>query len=108
MQELKEKTQGFLSEKEEELAYSKENLFKMTNIFDWSESDKRLDRIKENGGVTAFEHNLEDLLLNHCFAYDLSKEITKEMPMIKASAMALAVQGTSQNTEGSVGGFKNL
>ena len=108
MQELKEKTQGFLSEKEEELAYSKENLFKMTNIFDWSESDKRLERIKENGGVEAFEHNLEDLLLNHCFAYDLSKEITKEMPMIKASAMALAVQGTSQNTEGSVGGFKNL
>ena len=108
MQELKEKTQGFLSDAEEELLYKKENIFRMSNVFDWGESDKRLDKIKENGGVNAFEHNLEDLVLNHCFAYDLSKEMNKEMPMIKASALALSVQGTTQNTKESAGGFKNI
>ena len=74
----------------------------MNNVFDWCESDKRLDKIQENGGVNAFEHNLEDLVLHHCFAYDLSKEMNKEMPMIKASAIALAVQGVTQNDENSV------
>lgn len=107
-QELKERAQGFLSEEEEEILYSKENLFKMTNVFDWGESDKRLDKIKDNGGVNAFEHNLEDLLLHHCFAYDLSKEMNKELPMIKASAISLAVQGATQNTQESQGGFKNI
>lgn len=108
MQELKEKAQGFLSSEEEAMAYAKQNIFTMNNVFDWSESDKRLDRIQENGGVNAFEHNLEDLVLHHCFAYDLSKEMTKEMPIIKASAIALAVQGTIQNDAGSRGGFANL
>ena len=59
----------------------------MNNIFDWGESDKRLDKIKDNGGTDAFEHNIEDLLLHHCFAYDLSKEIDKEMPLIKAASI---------------------
>ena len=108
MQELKEKTQGFLSPEEEALAYAKQNIFNMNNVFDWSESDKRLDKIQENGGVNAFEHNLEDLVLHHCFAYDLSKEMNKEMPMIKASAIALAVQGVTQNDEHSADGFKNI
>lgn len=105
LQEMKEKAQGFLTEEEERLAYAKENIFKMNNMFDWGESDKRLDKIKDNGGVNAFEHNLEDLLLHHCFAYDVSKEMQKEMPMIKASALALAVQGSNQNNKD---GFKNL
>ena len=108
MQELKEKTQGFLSPEEEALSYAKQNIFNMNNVFDWSESDKRLDKIQENGGVNAFEHNLEDLVLHHCFAYDLSKEMSKEMPMIKASAIALAVQGVTQNDEHSADGFKNI
>lgn len=107
-QEMKERALGFLTEEEEKLAYAKENIFKMNNIFDWGESDKRLDKIKDNGGVNAFEHNIEDLLLHHCFAYDLSKEMNKEMPLIKASAIALAVQGTNQNTAESKDGFKNL
>lgn len=108
-QELKERARGFLTEEEEELAYAKENIFKMTNVFDWGESDKRLDKIKDNGGVNAFEHNLEDLLLHHSFAYDLSKEMNKELPMIKASALALGIQGTIQNTDTrAVGGFTNL
>jgi hypothetical protein len=108
MQELKEKTQGFLSPEEEALSYAKQNIFNMNNVFDWSESDKRLDKIQESGGVNAFEHNLEDLVLHHCFAYDLSKEMSKEMPMIKASAIALAVQGVTQNDEHSADGFKNI
>lgn len=106
--ELKERTQGFLNSEEEALAYANQNIFNMNNVFDWSESDKRLDKIQENGGVNAFEHNLEDLVLHHCFAYDLSKEMNKEMPMIKASAIALAVQGVTQNDKESAGGFKNL
>ena len=104
-QEMKEKAQGFLTEEEEQLAYAKENIFKMNNVFDWGESDKRLDKIKENGGASAFEHNIEDLLLHHCFAYDLSKEMNKEMPLIKASAIALAVQGSEQNAKD---GFSNV
>jgi hypothetical protein len=88
---MKERAQGFLSKEEEEMEYAKSNIFKMNNMFDWGESDKRLDKIKDNGGVNAFEHNIEDLLLNHCFAYDVSKEMSKEMPIIKASAIALAV-----------------
>ena len=108
LQEMKERAQGFLSEEEEQMAYAKENIFKMNNMFDWGESDKRLDKIRDNGGVNAFEHNLEDLLLHHCFAYDLSKEMNKEMPIIKASALALSIQGTNQNTKDSLGGFKNL
>lgn len=107
-QELKEKAQGFLSEEEEQLAYAKENIFKMNNVFDWGESDKRLDKIRDNGGVNAFEHNIEDLLLQHCFAYDLSKEMEQEMPAIKASALALAIQGTNQNDRWSKGGFANI
>lgn len=106
--ELRERTQGFLNSEEEALAYANQNIFNMNNVFDWSESDKRLDKIQENGGVNAFEHNLEDLVLHHCFAYDLSKEMNKEMPMIKASAIALAVQGVTQNDKESAGGFKNL
>ena len=97
LQEMREKAQGFLNEEEEALEYSKANIFKMNNMFDWGESDKRLDKIRDNGGVGAFEHNLEDILLNHCFAYDVSKEMSKEMPLIKASAIALAVQGSNQN-----------
>ena len=108
MQELREKAQGFLTKEEEEIAYAKENIFKMNNVFDWGESDKRLEKIKDNGGVGMFEHNIEDILLHHCFAYDLSKEMTKEMPIIKASAIALAVQGSNQNTEDSKNGFQNL
>lgn len=107
-QELKEKTQGFFSAEEEQLAYAKENIFKMTNVFNWGESEERLDKIAKAGGVNAFEHNLEDLLLNHCFAYDVSKEMREEMPRIKASAIALGVQGAYQNTREAVGGFKNL
>ena len=105
LQELKEKTQGFLTKEEEEMAYAKENIFKMNNMFDWGESDKRLDKIKDNGGVNSFEQNLEDLLLHHCFAYDLSKEMNKEMPMIKAAAVSLATQGSVQNEENN---FNNL
>ena len=104
-QEMKERAQGFLTEEEENLAYAKENIFKMNNVFDWGESDKRLDKIRDNGGVGAFEHNIEDLLLHHCFAYDLSKEMNKEMPVIKASAIALAVQGSHQNEKD---GFQNV
>jgi hypothetical protein len=63
----------------------------MTNVFNWGESEERLDKIAKAGGVNAFEHNLEDLLLNHCFAYDVSKEMREEMPRIKASAIALGV-----------------
>ena len=62
-QELKERTQGFLSSEEEKLAYAKENIFKMNNVFDWGESDKRLDKIAEAGGVNVFEHNIEEILL---------------------------------------------
>ena len=105
LQELKEKAQGFLSAEEEELAYAKENIYKMNNVFDWSESDKRLEKIQEAGGVSAFEHNIEELLLNHCFAYDMTKEMTKEMPIIKASAIALATQGSNQNLKE---GFNNI
>lgn len=107
-QEMKEKAQGFLSEEEEQLSYAKENIFKMNNIFDWGESDQRLDKIKKYGGVGTFEHNIEEILLNHCFAYELSKEMNKEMPMIKASALALATQGATQNSKESKGGFENL
>lgn len=106
-QEMKERAQGFLSAEEEEMSYAKTNIFKMNNLFDWGESDKRLDKIKELGSG-AFEHNIEDLLLNHCFAYDLSKEMDKEMPLIKAAAISLAVQGVSQNDEKSKNGFGNL
>jgi hypothetical protein len=107
-QELKERTQGFLSSEEEKLAYAKENIFKMNNVFDWGESDKRLDKIAEAGGVNVFEHNIEEILLNHCFAYELSKEMNKEMPLIKASALALASQGSLQNDKDSKNGFKNI
>jgi hypothetical protein len=34
--------------------------------------------------------------------------MNKEMPLIKASAIALAIQGTNQNTAESKDGFKNL
>lgn len=105
LQEMKEKTQGFLTKEEEEIAYAKENIFKMNNMFDWGESDKRLDKIKDHGGVNSFEQNIEDLLLHHCFAYDLSKEMNKEMPLIKAAAVSLATQGSVQNEQNN---FKNL
>jgi hypothetical protein len=77
----------------------------MNNMFDWGESDKRLDKIKDHGGVNSFEQNIEDLLLHHCFAYDLSKEMNKEMPLIKAAAVSLATQGSVQNEQNN---FKNL
>ena len=61
----------------------------MNNMFDGGENvTRRLEKI-EKKGFDYFEHNLETLLLKHCFAYSTQKNINTIMPVAKASMIHL-------------------
>lgn len=74
-----------------------ENLFKMTNMFDWGEGPNRARLVKRG----KYELNLETLLLKHQFAYIMKDRIDAVFPLIKASMIHLTTQAfMNQNSEG--------
>lgn len=76
-----------------------DKVFEMNNMFDGGEIPKRrLEKI-EKKGFDYFEHNLETLLLKHCFAYSTQKNINTVMPVAKASMIHLITQGHLTNKQ---------
>ncbi len=106
LRELEEQAMGFFDEEQASSQDNKAKLYEMSNIFDYGESDHREKMLSTKEGANKFEHNIETILLAHCYAYELRNQMSKEMPVIKASALALAMQGAGANTE--KGNFNNL
>ena len=71
LQELEEKAMGFFNEEQSANQDNKEKLYEMSNIFDYGESDHREKMLGTKDGANKFEHNIETLLLAHCYAYEL-------------------------------------
>ena len=106
LQDIEEKAMGFFNEEQSSTQDDKARLYEMSNIFDYGESDHREQMLGTKEGANKFEHNVETILLAHCYAYELRNQMSKEMPIIKASALALSMQGAGANTE--KGNFNNL
>ena len=85
-----------LYESEEDTQTKSQLLFEMSNMFDYGQGPKRLDKIKKTG-IQNLEHNLETLLLKHSFAYSLQKNLDSVFPMIKSAMVHLTTQGAIQN-----------
>ena len=92
----KQSVEGFMKE-EDSTKKAKENLFEMTNMFDASEDAYMREQMLEKHGLDYFEHNLETIGLKHELAYSQKKHIDTIMPMIKAAAIHLSVQGGIKN-----------
>lgn len=88
--------EGFMQE-DTKTTKAKQNLFEMTNTFDAGEDDYHREKMLEENGLDYFEHNLETIGLKHELAYSQKKHITTIMPMIKAAAVHLSVQGGIKN-----------
>lgn len=106
LKELEEKAMGLFGDEQASSQDKQEKLYEMNNIFDYGESDHRQRMLSGKEGVNAFEHNIETILLAHTYAYELRNQMSKEMPIIKASALALSMQGAGANLE--KGNFDNL
>ena len=72
-------------------------LFELGVEFDTGEGNSRLDYIKQKGGLSYFETNLETLLLKHIFEYSVKNNMNKVFPTMKAAMAHLAIQGANQN-----------
>lgn len=104
----KERAEGIFSDELQQSHNAKKNiddLFSMTNRFDYGEGPHR-DKIIARG---RFELNGETIFLKHAFAYSMKSRIDEVFPMIKASMINLTVQGFNQNEVDSEGnlGFQN-
>ena len=96
----REKAEGLFNS-EEDIKHQQQSqlLFSMTNLFDKGEvPGKRINKIEEIG-IENFEHDLEKLLYKHIFAYEVKENIDQIFPLIKASMMHLAAQGSNQNVK---------
>ena len=63
---------------------------KMTNLFDKGENPEvRVEKIRQIK-IENIEHNLENILLKHIFAYSAKENIDSVFPMIKAAMVHLA------------------
>ena len=106
LKDVEETVMGFFSEEQASSMDNKAMIYEMNNIFDSGESDYRERMLSTSEGTNKFEHNVERILLAHCYSYELRNQMAKEMPLIKASALALSMQGAGANTE--KGNFENL
>lgn len=97
LKDAREKLEGFFFEEDEDIERTKVDLYEMGTKFDIGEHERRLELIKREGGENAFEHNIETILLHHAYAYALKQEMNAEMPIMKATAMCLAMQGAGAN-----------
>ncbi|MDD7752954.1 MAG: hypothetical protein PUJ51_00350 [Clostridiales bacterium] len=82
--------EGFFFDEDENEAQTKMELYEMGTKFDQGYGDRRLDIIKAVG-ESGFEHDIETLILHHAYAYTLKREMNQEMPIMKATAMCLAM-----------------
>lgn len=97
LKDARERLEGFFFDEDEDETRAKMDLYEMGTKFDTGQGERRLDLIKREGGENAFEHNIETILLHHAYAYSLKQEMNAEMPIIKATAMCLAMQGAGAN-----------
>ena len=106
MKDLEETYLGFFDETSSKSQDDKAAIYEMNNMFDAGESDRRERMLSTAEGANRFEHNIERILLSHCYAYELRNQMSKEMPIIKATALSLSMQGAGANTEN--GNFNHL
>lgn len=106
MRDIEEKAMGFFNDEQSSSQDSQEKLYEMNNIFEYGESDQRERMLSGENGANAFEHNVERILLAHCYTYELQNQMSKEMPLIKAAALAISMQGAGANSE--KGNFNNV
>lgn len=106
LKDLEETMMGFFDENQSRAQDDQAKLYEMNNIFDNGESEYRERMLATKEGANRFEHNVERILLAHINAYELRNQMNKEMPIIKTSAIALAMQGAGANPE--TGNFNNL
>lgn len=85
-----------LYEGEEETDGKSQVLYRMSNMFDYGQGSKRLQKIQKEG-IQNLEHNLETLLLKHMFAYSVQQNMDAVFPLIKAAMVHLTVEGAMQN-----------
>ena len=95
--ELEEKLMGLFDDESAASLDSQEKIYEMNNIFDNGESEFRERMLTR--GAEYFEHNIETILLAHSYAYELRNQMTQEMPIIKASALCLSMQGAGANLQ---------
>ena len=96
LKDAREKLEGFFFEEDESIEKEKQDLYQMGTKFDVGQGERRFDLIKREG-IAGFEHNIETILLHHAYAYALKQEMNEEMPIMKATAMCLAMQGAGAN-----------
>ena len=96
LKDARERMEGFFFDEDENEAQTKMDLYEMGTKFDQGYGDRRLDIIKAVG-ESGFEHDIETLILHHAYAYTLKREMNQEMPIMKATAMCLAMQGAGAN-----------
>ena len=104
LKELEEKAMGLFEDSKSQ--DDQEKIYEMNNIFDAGESSARERMLSKKEGADLFEHNIETILLAHTYSYELRNQMSKEMPLIKASALALSMQGAGANLED--GNFDHL
>lgn len=74
-------------------------LWEMSNRFAKSEGNYRLEYLKSLGSIESCETNLEELVLEHSFAYSQQKNLDEIFPMIRATMMNVAVNEYTQNVD---------
>lgn len=94
-----ESTQKFVDDalNASDKAEQHENVYVIGNMFKASNEDPETRKRMLQRGVAEYEHNLETILLHHQYAYTRAREMSKEMPMIKAATLAIAMQGNTAN-----------
>lgn len=93
----RQRVEGIFNAEEDLDSQQSQLMFQMTNLFDKGENPEvRVNKIKQIG-IENIEHNLENILLKHIFAYSAKENIDSVFPMIKASMVHLAAQGAERN-----------
>lgn len=105
VKDIEERVAGIFDEEAQSLD-SQVSMYEMNNLFEAGESDIRERMLATKEGADRFEHDIEKILLAHCNAYELKKQMGAEMPIIKAIALNLSIQGAGANTE--QGNFNNV
>lgn len=75
------------------------NLWKMTTMFDAGELDVSRKMLLSKHTEGYFEHDLENLILKHEFAYRQKDAMDKILPLIKAGMLNIRMQEIMTNTK---------
>ena len=92
----------YLSDEEEQLQKSDEEIFKVTNLMDQGNGNRRKQIISDKiarFGEGFFERDLESILSTHIWAYTTKDALEDRMPLLKAAYISMAIMGNEQNYE---------